>query len=156
MSRKFFGLLAVTGVVLLLAGVTAQTPKAEAGFLFFGHGGGYCGGYCGHCGYDDDDCGYDDDDCCYSSCGYAPVCCQPVCAPVCGPVYSAPAACCEPAPSCCAPAPSCCAPAPSCCGVGYGGGHGGVIESAPYDGPMDGGAAPAPPAEEAPAPRTDA
>lgn len=136
MSRKFFGLLALAGMVLMVAGFSTQSKEAEAGFLFFGHGGSSC--CCvdyddDDCGHDDDDCGHDDDDCC------APVCCRP-----------APVACCAPAPTCCAPAPTCCGAAPA---YENGGGAEGAAPAPPAE------AAPAPAAEKAPAPaaeKTDA
>ena len=108
MSRKFFGLLALSGMVLMLAGFSTQSRQAEAGFLFFGHGGSNC------CcvDYDDDDCDYDDDDCC------RPVYCHP--APV----------CCHPAPTCCHPVPTCCGPAPA---YEHGGGDGGAAPAPPAD-----------------------
>jgi hypothetical protein len=63
MSRKFFGLLALSGMVLMIAGFSTQSKEAKAGFLFFGH---------------------DDDDCCTPApkcCAPAPTCCKP--APTC-------------------------------------------------------------------------
>jgi hypothetical protein len=134
MSRKFFGLLALAGMVLMVAGFSTQSKEAEAGFLFFGHGGSSC---CvdyddDDCGHDDDDCGHDDDDCC------APVCCKP-------------------APVCCPPAPTCCKPAPTCCGAAAAYEGAPASEGAAPAPPAE--AAPAPAAEKAPAPapkKTDA
>jgi hypothetical protein len=147
MSRKFFGLLVLSGMVLTLAGFSTQPKEAEAGFLFFNH---HRGGHCGCASYDDDHCDYDDDDCGYRACGHGGF--GGHCAPV--------TVCCvaAPAPVCCQPAPTCCAPAPTCCGAApvyeNGGYHGGAAPApAP---PADDAPPPPPEVDEAPAPETDA